>query len=331
MISILMPVYNTAPFLSTCLDSILEQTFPDWELIAINDFSTDETPAILEKYARLDRRISWYPNETKGIIPALQKAYRKSRGAVIHRMDSDDIMPPGKLDILRRKLEKHGPGCVATGKVEYFSRQGPIRRGFRDYAAWINYQIDQDSIFDDVFVECPVASAAWMMYRDDLERIGGITDHRYPEDYDLVFRMYGHGLKAVGASEVVHLWRDWPGRASRTKKEYADQLFFEMKIYYFLRYCYSPPAPTVIWGAGRKGKQLFRLLQKLDIPIYWVTENDKKAGQNIYGKILQLPEEVIRPKAQVIVAVSSPKGRSHIRQHPLLTGFELNKNLFFFC
>ena len=331
MISILMPVYNTAPFLPACLDSVMDQTFPDWELIAVNDFSTDDTPAILEKYARLDRRIFWYSNETKGIIPALQKAYSKSRGSVIHRMDSDDIMPSGKLDILRRKLEKHGPGCVATGKVEYFSRQGPIRRGFRDYAAWINQHIEQDSIFDDIFIECPVASAAWMMYRDDLERIGGITDHRYPEDYDLVFRMYVHGMKAVGATEVVHCWRDWPGRASRTKKEYADQLFYEIKVHYFLRFCYNPGAPVVIWGAGRKGKRLLKLFQKIDIPLYWVTENDKKAGQNIYGEILQWPEEVINPEVQVIVAVSSPKSRSHIRQHPVLAGFELNRNLFFFC
>src|SRR5690606_6501653 len=113
--------------------------------------------------------------------------------------------------------------------------------------------------FQDVFMECPIASAAWLMYRKDLDGIGEIAGDRYPEDYDLVFRMYGHGLKAVGTPEVVHLWRDWSHRASRTKQEYADQLFFEVKLHYFFLYKYRPPAPIVIWGAGRKGKKLFRL------------------------------------------------------------------------
>ncbi len=331
MISILMPVFNTEPYLQDCLDSICQQTFRDWELIAIDDFSTDDSAGMLEQYSQQDSRIQWQANDEKGIIPALRKAYDQSRGSIIHRMDSDDIMPRNKLENLRAILCERGPGTVATGKVEYFSTSWEVRRGFLDYASWINQQIEQETIFDDIFMECPVASPAWMMYRKDLEAIGGVVNDQYPEDYDLVFRMYVHGLEPHGCEEVVHLWRDWSDRASRTKEEYADQLFFDLKWHYFLKYKYKGDHPVVLWGAGRKGKKLFKTMRKTEVPVEWVTENENKTGQNIYGAILKDPDSAICQNSQVIVAVSEPKGKEHIRRYMEAAGKINNEDLFFFC
>lgn len=325
-----MPVFNTELYLRNCLDSILQQTFGDWELIAIDDFSTDGSAGILEEYSQRDSRIHWHVNDEKGIIPALRKAYDRSLGSIIHRMDSDDIMPRNKLKNLRSILCEKGPGSVATGKVEYFSTSWEVRRGFLDYASWINLQIEQGTIFDDIFMECPVASPAWMMFRKDLDAIGGIVRGPYPEDYDLVFRMYVNGLTPYGSEEVVHLWRDWSDRASRTKEEYADQLFFELKLYYFLKYKYKNDHAVVLWGAGRKGKKLFKTIQKAGIPVEWVTENENKTGHNIYGTILKDPA-AIDQNSQIIVAVSDPEGKADIRRYLQSLGKENNKDLFFFC
>ncbi len=331
MISILMPVYNTAPYLRDCMDSILNQTFEDWELIAIDDFSTDASRTILREYSQKDPRIHWYPNDEKGIIPALNKAYGLCQGEMVHRMDSDDLMPEDKLKDLRNILTSYGPGVVATGKVEYFSTAWEVQRGFLDYAAWINTHIEQQTIFQDIFMECPIASPAWLMYREDLKTIGGVTCGRYPEDYDLVCRMYFNGLTPRGCDSVVHLWRDWSDRASRTKEEYADQLFFDLKVYYFLKYKYREGQKLVLWGAGRKGKKLYKKISGEVANVGWVTQNENKIGQNIYGAILKDPQSVISSDAQVIVAVSNPAGRTNIRRWLTKAGKRNNEDMFFFC
>src|SRR5690606_37911242 len=316
MISILMPVFNTAPYLRICLDSICRQTFGDWELIAVDDHSTDNSRHILESYARLDPRIHWYPNQGKGIIPALRKAYHKSKGHMIHRMDSDDVMPRDKLENLYEILISDGPGVVATGQVDYFSTEKVIQRGFLDYADWINTHIARDAIFEEIYTECPIASPAWLMYRDDLESIGGVVGDFYPEDYDLVFRMFIRDLVPRGCTKVVHYWRDWSDRASRTWEEYADQLFFDLKLHYFLTHSYQRDKPLVLWGAGKKGKKLFRKIQETDTETTWVTDNPRKIGRDIYHTVLQDPSEGISSDSQVIVAVSDPIAKSNI-QHRL--------------
>ena len=95
-----MPVYNAAHWLEACLESIINQTHTNFEVIAVDDFSTDNSLEILKKCSQQDDRIHYYQNSDKGIIPALQLALSKSTAELITRMDADDIMPPQKLEWL---------------------------------------------------------------------------------------------------------------------------------------------------------------------------------------------------------------------------------------
>ena len=79
LISILTPVKNTAPYLSGCIDSILNQSNSKWELLAVDDFSTDNTFQILQSFERKDSRIKAFKNAEKGIIPALQLGLSKEK------------------------------------------------------------------------------------------------------------------------------------------------------------------------------------------------------------------------------------------------------------
>ena len=108
-ISIIMPVKNTAHFLSETISSILNQTEKNWELIAVNDNSTDNSKAVLTSFAQNDKRIKVIDNKGNGIIDALQLGYVFSNGNFITRMDSDDIMSPNKLETQKNKrfLIKH--------------------------------------------------------------------------------------------------------------------------------------------------------------------------------------------------------------------------------
>jgi len=108
LVSIIMAVKDTAPYLPDCLDSIINQTYTHWELIAVNDHSSDETPNILKSYASKDERIKVFDSDRPKLIPTLQVAYAQAKGTLINRMDSDDKMPDYKIKVLVDEWQKYG-------------------------------------------------------------------------------------------------------------------------------------------------------------------------------------------------------------------------------
>ncbi|MEO0901954.1 MAG: glycosyltransferase family 2 protein [Bacteroidota bacterium] len=166
MISILIPFKNTENYLPECLDSILAQTYSNWELVAVDDSSQDSSFNILTQYAKQDSRIQVLKNKGAGIIPALQTAYSKSKGEFITRMDSDDIMLPKRLKVMVESLQKNGEGHLAVGQVEYFSEHG-VGDGYQKYEAWLNQLTKTGANFTDIYKECVVPSPCWMTFRTD--------------------------------------------------------------------------------------------------------------------------------------------------------------------
>lgn len=330
-ISILLPVFNTAPYLRECLDSILAQTEEDWELLAVDDFSTDESPQILQEYTRRDSRIRFFTNEKKGIVPALRLAYHQSTGPLVTRMDSDDRMLSQKLAFMKKLLVKHGEGHIATGLVKYFSADG-VGEGYRRYAAWLNRLALEGRHFDEIYRECTIPSPCWMAWRSDLERCGAFTEDIVPEDYDLAFRFREAGFKIVTHSEVLHEWRDRPDRTSRTDEQYLDNSYLDLKTDWFLRSDYDTGRPLVLWGAGRKGKRLAGLLGERDVPFRWVCDNAGKWGHRIGGVEMESFEILAEmPDAQIIIAVAAPDGQREILDFLKKNGFEVGRGYFFFC
>ena len=207
-VSILMPVFNAAPFLAECLNSILIQSFKDWELIAINDHSTDQSLSILQTYAAKDHRIKVYSNEGKGIIPALRLAYAKSQYPLITRMDADDRMPTQKLAQLRAAILGKEDQVLSSGLVEYFS-ETELGDGYRRYAYWLNQLALEGRQYEHIYRECVIPSPAWMIHRGLLDRCGAFASDTYPEDYDLVFRFLSQKVlsyldKANPAGHSIH-------------------------------------------------------------------------------------------------------------------------------
>ena len=238
IISILMPVKNTALFLNECLDSIVNQNELNFELIAIDDHSTDDSYSILSNYSSKDSRIKVFKNSEKGIIEALRLAYKKSSGSLITRMDSDDIMSLDKLKVLKSNLIEFGFGHIALGKVKYFSNNS-LGEGFKRYEEWLNSLTQFGINFNAIYKECVIPSPCWMVYREDLDRCKAFSSDKYPEDYDLAFRFYMEGLKPIKCNHILHYWRDYPTRTSRTDDHYSDNTFLEIKSNYFLKLEYQ--------------------------------------------------------------------------------------------
>ncbi len=331
LVSILIPFKNTFSFLSECLNSILNQTYTNWELIIVDDFSTDKSYELVTKYAKTEKRITLLKNNNSGIINALRLALHHSKGTLITRMDSDDVMHKEKIEILTKNLLLSGKKHIATGLVRYFSSNG-IREGYKKYEEWLNHLTIKGTNYSDIYKECVIPSPCWMVYKDDLIACNAFNSNRYPEDYDLTFRFYECQLKVIPCNKVLHYWRDYQMRASRTDSNYAQNSFLELKTHYFLKLHYNPTKQLIIWGAGKKGKTLAKLLIKENISFEWICDNPKKIGKHIYNKLLK-PFTYIKTikNSQSIVTVANTKEQLVIRNYCLQQNKQQMVDYFFFC
>lgn len=323
-----MPVKNAESYLSDCLNSILGQEFNNWELIAVNDDSSDGSLDLLTRFSVDDRRIKVLQNSGQGIIEALQTAYAASSGELIHRMDADDKMPPLKL---RRMTEAWERGTVITGKVEYFSDEWMVGLGFQSYQRWINGLMDKGHLWDEVYMECPIPSPAWLLHRSDLDRIGAFDSRLLPEDYDLCFRMYEAGIKVKTVKETLHLWRDSQNRTSRKDPAYFPMAYYPLKLHYFLKLDRAVDRPLFLWGAGKKGKLLARLLKASGVAFRWITDNEKKIGVDIYDIAVEAVDRTQLSKGQTILAVASPEDKQSIKASLKEWDSVVAKDHWWFC
>jgi hypothetical protein len=270
-------------------------------------------------------------NNGTGIISALGLAYSISSGDYITRMDADDIMSPHKLSVLYSNLVKNGPGHLAIGQVRYIS-ENTLGDGYKRYETWLNELTLTGSNFDELYRECAIPSPCWMLHRQDLDHVGAFDRDYYPEDYDLAFRMYQGHLKCIPCSEQIHLWRDHALRSSRTQEHYADNRFLSLKCHHFVHYDYQSTRPLLVWGAGRKGKDLVKKLLEHELVPRWICDNPNKWGHNIYGIELQAISYLEQlDKPQIIIAVSNEKERKTIESHLKRLNLTTMQDFFFFC
>ena len=246
-------------------------------------------------------------------------------------MDSDDIMAKNKLNVMVHQLEIFGRNHVAIGLVKYFSAEG-ISDGYARYEAWLNGLTKLGTNYSEIYKECVIASPCWMLHRQDLITCGAFDPNLYPEDYDLTFRFYEHGYTCIPNNELLHYWRDYSTRTSRTHEHYAQNYFLDIKLRYFLKLDYKHKRPLTVWGAGFKGKKIAKALVEKGIEFYWICDNPKKIGKDIYGKIL-LPFEELKQltHTQTIVTVANAEQQKEITTYFEALNMRPMHDYFFFC
>lgn len=330
LISIIMPVKNEESYLEECLDSIIAQDYKQWELLMVDDFSSDSTWSIMERYQEKDERINIFKTQKPGIIPALREAYSHSHGNYITRMDADDLMPLKKLSTLVKVLKEREFPTLATGMVKYFSEEG-VKDGYLNYQKWLNTLCKKNSHYQEIYKECVIPSPCWMTDRVTFDRCGAFDSVRYPEDYDLAFRFYEQNIKVKGISKILHYWRDYPSRTSRTDSNYSDNRFLKLKIHYFLKIDYRKEKPLYLWGAGKKGKQIADLLNKNEIPFSWISNNPKKIGRDIYGQIIKADTTLPNNTCNLILAIANEKEKDEALRRLYKLDHKSGETAFSFC
>lgn len=324
IISIILPFKDEAAYLTACIQSIIDQTYPNWELLLVDDHSTDASSDMARQFAKNDARIRYFVNPASGVIEAMKYGFEQSTGALITRMDGDDIKSPDNLEQL---IAQVAPGVMAVGQVRYFRDDG-LGKGYAQYEDWINSLTKSNNSFEEVYKECVIPSPCWLVYRSDFIKAGGFDSDKYPEDYDLCFRFYRAGLKTKGTEGVIHFWRDHAIRTTRTSPHYADNRFMALKLHYFQEIDYDSTKELVLWGAGKKGKQVAQHWIENGWSFAWLTDNPNKIGHNIYGVVLQ--DSASFPfslNQQVVITVANKSGQEEIKGQ--LANFE--GRAFWFC
>ena len=184
-VSVLLPVYNAVKYLSQAIESILSQTYKDFEFIIIDDGSNDESYETIRKYSDIDVRIRLFSRENKGLIISLNEGLSYAQGKYIARMDSDDISYPERLQEQQDFLEKNS-ACVAVGsRVLLIDPEGmPI--------CPFSTQLSHEEI-DNAHLALKggaITHPAVMMRAKNIVEIGGYReDYVHAEDIDLFLRL----------------------------------------------------------------------------------------------------------------------------------------------
>ena len=124
MISVIVPVYNTVRYLERCIDSVTDQSDPDWELILIDDGSDDGSYEICKKYSNKDPRIKLLHQENSGQVRARQKGIAASAGEYIVFLDSDDLLEPDAFEILTETANRYNADMVCAGHQRIYEDGG---------------------------------------------------------------------------------------------------------------------------------------------------------------------------------------------------------------
>lgn len=192
IVSIVLPTYNSSEkLLNKAIESVLHQTFTDWELIVVDDASTNDTPRLLDEYAKKDHRIHVVHKEknefrTLGISGSLNRGIDLAKGKYIARLDHDDYwIDPAKLEKQVAYLDAH-PDCVAVGGgVIVVDPDG--NEQFRYFKKETDEEIRKSALFANPF------SHTTVMFRKDVAVAVGSYQGKHIEDWDLWLRMGRHG------------------------------------------------------------------------------------------------------------------------------------------
>jgi glycosyltransferase involved in cell wall biosynthesis len=212
LVSVVMPVYNAEKYLAESIESILNQTFKDFEFIIINDASKDGSLKIIEKYASLDKRIKVLKNEFNlKICRTLNKGIKIAKGRYIARMDADDISLPSRFAEQVDYMENH-PKCGAVGaNIQIFDGNTGKNMSVREYPT-------EDKILKkNIFFYSPFAHPVIMIRKQALKDCGTYQEIDFPsEDLNLWFRI-GRKYEFANLQKILLRYRYYPGSTTGSR------------------------------------------------------------------------------------------------------------------
>lgn len=311
-VSVLLPAFNALATLPLAVASIRAQTFTDWELLVVDDGSTDGAAEWLRAQAAQEPRLKVISQPHGGIVVALNRGLAEARGEFIARMDADDESLPERLAEQLAFLDAQ-PAVGIVGSLVEFAGDRAASQGYALHVDWLNSVVTPEEIALNRFVESPFAHPSVMFRRELVARHGGYREGDFPEDYELWLRWFEAGVRMAKVLRVLLRWRDLPSRLSRTDPRYDVESFYRLKAEYLACWLkqrvpaassrrpvgltaeggdWKSPA-LLVWGAGRATRKRVKLLEAHGINIAaYVDLDPNKHGRSRAGHLVLAPEQI---------------------------------------
>jgi glycosyltransferase involved in cell wall biosynthesis len=305
LVSVLVPVRDGEAYLDEALRSLAEQTHEELEVVVVDDGSRDASGDIARAWAACDPRFRVVHQEPRGFVAASQRARAEARGGYVAAMGADDVARPRRIEVQLAALREEGLGACGGG-VAYFPE---VTDGLRRYERWLNSLTTVGRARQELFVECPIGHPTLVA------RAGAISYRPvdWPEDYDLVLRLWAAGGRFRNVEEVVLDWRDHPSRLARTDARYSLEAFARCKVEYLRRHLLRG-RPAVVWGSGPVGKLHARTLLNAGVEVTAFVDVDaRKIGKRIYGIPVHAHDDGPRDGV-VLGAVAGEAARERLRE-----------------
>jgi glycosyltransferase involved in cell wall biosynthesis len=316
-ISVAMPVRDAGVWVGEALASVLRQTETSFEVLAVDDGSSDGSRGILEEFARRDSRVRILETSpaARGIVAALNLALAAARAPYLARMDADDRMHPERLARQAAALDADPTLFGVTSRSAAFPAE-ELRDGMRAYLDWQNGLLTPADLARDRFIESPLLHPSVMFCVQPLrDNLSGWRDLGRPEDWDLFLRVFEADLRIARLPELLLEWRLHARQSTRTHPRYSEESLLALRAHFLARHLAPVVAggrPIWILGAGPVGKALVKALAVEGVVAEGLADVDpRKIGGVVRGAGRHWPvvaHETLRPITPRPFAVSAVAG-----------------------
>ncbi len=296
-VSWLIPVRDGARWLGEAVRSALADSLPGDELIVVDDGSVDEPQSVLPA----DPRLRLLRQPPLGIVAALEAGRAAALGELIARLDCDDIVLPGRLAAQRPLFQD--PAVAAVGGQARAIADGDVPEGMARYVAWVN---SLDDPHRELLVESPMFHPATTLRASAVSAIGGYRQGPFPEDYDLFLRLASAGFRLTNLRQEVLLWRDRPGRLTRTDPRYSRPAFLPLKQAWLAGSPLRTARRVVLWGGNRTGRPWLRWLLDAGHDVPCVV--DLPAVGSRRGRPVVPPEAIVSERFDLLLVAVGANG-----------------------
>jgi len=321
-ISIVMPFRNAAATLPEALASVKAQTFMDWELLAVDDRSTDNSAAVVAAFAAGDERVTLLKNGSfRGVVAASETAGLAAQAEWLARMDADDVSHPERLQRQWDLAQAQPELDVIGSAVEILT---PLGDGMARHVAWVNSLMDPQAIANARFIETPLVHPSALMRKEAIAAAGGYREVPWAEDHDLWLRLLEAGSVFGKVPETLLGWRDSPGRLTRSDPRYGDTFRNKMRAHFLARLPAVKKHGVVVAGAGPIGKAMAQELLLRGVTVEGFFEvHPRRIGEKIHGAEVAALDQFGKKwrEAVMLAAVGVPGGRREVGDLAATAGY----------
>lgn len=273
-LSVIMPVYNAEQYLDESIESILNQTYSQFEFIIINDGSNDSSLSKIEKYKRVDNRIKIITRENKGLVYSLNEGIKAAQGKYIARMDADDISEINRFEAQLSFLKENKDVDILGTYIQVIGDKSSAE----SIENWFNQTWKMNKALERSIEGCIIAHPTVLMKKKVVDNLGGYRN-KYPkfEDDDLWIRALKNGYKIVNLDKKLLQYRvHSESKSNIDSKDYEK--FLNEKIFFKLEHFFKGKKENkiFIWGCGRGGRITKECLENSNIKIEGFIDSQKE-------------------------------------------------------